>query len=62
MSKINNWLLNKQVEIEIRKMEAEDGQTMVEYGLVLVAVALGALAAYTFLGDNVSSFINGISF
>jgi|APSaa5957512535_1039671.scaffolds.fasta_scaffold232183_1 Flp pilus assembly pilin Flp len=62
ITKMNNWMLNKQAAIEVRKMEAEDGQTMVEYGLVLVAVAIAALAAYSFLGDNLTTLINSISF
>ncbi len=35
---------------------------MVEYGLVLVAVALVALVAYEALGARVTTFINGITF
>lgn len=62
ITKINNWMIEKQAALEVRKMEAEDGQTMVEYGLVLVAVAIAALAAYNVLGGNVSTFINSISF
>lgn len=61
MNKINNWMLSKQVELEVRKMEAEDGQTMVEYGLVLVAVALVAYVAFTTLGTNLSTFIGNIT-
>jgi Flp pilus assembly pilin Flp len=62
MNKINNWLLNKQVELEVRKMEAEDGQTMVEYGLVLVAVALVAYVAFTALGGRLTGMIGNITF
>ena len=35
---------------------------MVEYGLVLVAVALVALVAYNALGIRVSTFIDSINF
>ena len=61
MNKINNWLLNKQADLEVRKMEAEEGQTMVEYGLVLVAVALVAYVAFTALGSGLSTFIGNIT-
>jgi Flp pilus assembly pilin Flp len=59
MDKLNGYLLRKQAELEIAH---EEGQTMVEYGLVLVAVALVALVAYNALGSRVSSFINTINF
>lgn len=61
ITKINNWMLTKQVALEVRKTEAEDGQTMVEYGLVLVAVALAAFAAYGLLGDALVTFIGNIT-
>ncbi len=62
ITKINNWMIEKQVALEVRKMEAEDGQTMVEYGLVLVAVAVAAFAAYGLLGGKLTALINGINF
>jgi Flp pilus assembly pilin Flp len=62
ITKLNDWLLRKQADLVSVRTEREDGQTMVEYGLVLVAVALAALVAYELLGDRVSSFINTITF
>jgi Flp pilus assembly pilin Flp len=59
MDKINGSLLRKQAELEIAR---EEGQTMVEYGLVLVAVALVALVAYNALGTRVSTFVDTITF
>lgn len=59
MNKLNGFLLRKQAELEVAR---EEGQTMVEYGLVLVAVALVALVAYNALGTRVSSFIDTINF
>jgi len=59
IDKLNGYLLRKQAEFEVAR---EEGQTMVEYGLVLVAVALVALVAYNALGDRVSTFINTITF
>lgn len=59
INKLNGFLLRKQAELEIAR---EEGQTMVEYGLVLVAVALVALVAYNALGTRVSSFIDTINF
>ena len=62
ITKINNWMLEKQVAMDVRAMEAEDGQTMVEYGLVLVSVAIAALVAYKALGTRVTSFLGTITF
>ena len=59
MNKLNGYLIRKQAELELAR---EEGQTMVEYGLVLVAVALVALVAYNALGTRVSTFIDTINF
>lgn len=58
VSKLNKIVMRKQAELATR----EEGQTMVEYGLVLVAVALAALAAYSALGSRLVSFITNITF
>ena len=62
ITKINNWMLEKQVALDVRAMEAEEGQTMVEYGLVLVSVAIAALVAYQALGGKINTFLNSIAF
>ena len=59
MEKMQGYLLRKQAEFEVA---AEEGQTMVEYGMVLVAVALVAIVAYRALGTRVSAFIDTIVF
>ena len=59
IDKLNSSMLRKQAELEIAR---EEGQTMVEYGLVLVAVALVALVAYEALGARVSTFVSSITF
>lgn len=41
--------------------EDEVGQTMVEYGLVLVAVALATLGAYQAFGAGVASLVNNVT-
>ena len=62
ITKMNNWLIEKQVALEVRKMEAEEGQTMVEYGLVVVSVALIAVVGFKLLGGNVNALVKGITF
>lgn len=52
-------LLRKRAELEVAR---EEGQTMVEYGLVLVAVAVVALVAYNALGTRLSTFVDTITF
>ena len=59
IDKLNGYVLRKQAELSVAQ---DEGQTMVEYGLVLVAVALVALVAYEALGAGVTTFINGITF
>jgi Flp pilus assembly pilin Flp len=59
IDKLNVYLLSKQAELDVAR---DEGQTMVEYDLVLVAVALVALVAYNTLSDRVSTFVNGITF
>lgn len=43
------------------RWEREDGQTMVEYGFVLVTVALLALAAFQLFGGRVSDLVNTVT-
>ncbi len=42
------------------RWENDDGQTMVEYGFVMVAVALVAIAAYQAFGGRVGAMINTV--
>lgn len=39
----------------------EEGQSMVEYSLIVAAVALVCVAGYNALGKNVSDMVNKIS-
>jgi len=59
LEKLLGHLLRKQAEFEIAR---EEGQTMVEYGLVLVSIALVAIVAYNALGGRVSAYIDTINF
>jgi Flp pilus assembly pilin Flp len=62
ITKVNDWLLQKHADLVSMQADREEGQTMVEYGLVLVAVAIAALVAYKALGGRVGTFINNITF
>ena len=43
------------------RWEHESGQTMVEYGFVLVAVALVAIVAFQAFGGRVSAMVNTVN-
>ena len=58
IDKLNSFLLRKQAELEVAR---EEGQTMVEYGFVLVAVALVAITAYQAFGGRVSDLVNTVT-
>lgn len=40
----------------------EDGQGMVEYGLIIAAIAIAAIVAIWAFGDKIIAFFNGLSF
>lgn len=41
-------------------LKREEGQGMAEYGLILAVVALAAILAFTFLGEQIDALINGV--
>jgi Flp pilus assembly pilin Flp len=43
------------------RLERDDGQTMVEYGFVLVTIALVAITAYQLFGGRVSDLVNTVT-
>lgn len=53
MAQIWAWL--------IAKTRDEDGQALVEYGLILALVAIIAIAALTLLGGNVNNTLNSVA-
>ena len=50
MSKINNWMLSKVVAYKTRE---EEGQGLVEYGLIIALIAVVCITALTLLGTNI---------
>jgi Flp pilus assembly pilin Flp len=44
-----------------RGIEREDDQTMAEYALILVLVAVAAIAAFRLLGTNISAKVSNIA-
>jgi Flp pilus assembly pilin Flp len=43
------------------RVQAEDGQGLTEYALILLFIALVAVAALTFLGSDISSVLSQIA-
>ena len=42
-------------------LKREEGQTMAEYALILVLVAVAAIAAFRILGKHISDKVSGIA-
>ena len=60
MEKINTWML-AQFVAAMSKLEAEEGQGMVEYALILFLVSIVAIAALTLIGTNVDGVYDQIA-
>ena len=54
--KLTNWATKS-----FARVQAEEGQALVEYGLILALVAVVCSAALTALGVNVAAQINAIA-
>ena len=48
--------------IESLMVREDDGQGLVEYGLIIAFVAVACVVALTALGTSISSLLGGISF
>jgi len=46
---------------EVQKQRALEGQSLVEYGLILALVALVVIVALTTLGGNIRDLLNNIA-
>jgi pilus assembly protein Flp/PilA len=57
---MNTFILALQAWMETRRAD-ERGATMVEYGLIVTAIAIVVLAGALTLGSSVSSLFNSIS-
>lgn len=52
---------NRDTDSRLSRLDHDAGQTMVEYGFVLVAVALVAIAAFQAFGGRVSALVDTIA-
>lgn len=58
MSKLRNWTLRKYVAYQAND---EEGQGLVEYGLILALIAVVCVTALTALGTNISTLLGGLN-
>jgi pilus assembly protein Flp/PilA len=56
MSKIKNWAIEK-----IAKHQAEEGQGLAEYGLILALIAVACIVALTALGGGIATTLGSIT-
>jgi len=61
MSKIRNWAVEKYVAAKVRQAEAEEGQGLAEYGLILALVAIACIIALGVLGDDIAAKLGEVS-
>jgi pilus assembly protein Flp/PilA len=57
--RIHNWF-NRMVARAVGATQREEGQTMVEYGLIITLVALAVVVAITALGTQLGAVFNKI--
>ena len=58
MSKLDNWMLRKVVAYKARE---EEGQGLVEYGLIIALIAVVCIGALTALGTGISGKLASVT-
>ena len=51
----------KKIKNACRKMKSEEGQAMVEYGLIIALVAIAVIAALIILGPKIAGLFTNVS-
>jgi pilus assembly protein Flp/PilA len=60
MERITLWTAGLYMRLQ-NGLKREEGQTMAEYALILVLVAVAAIAAFRLLGTNISAKVSKIA-
>ena len=60
MDRINFWTAGLYLRLH-NGLRRQEGQTMAEYALILVLVAVAAIAAFRLLGTNISKKVSKIA-
>ena len=53
-------MINPANHAPVPEQEQPNGQTMTEYALILAAVAIVAVVAYTLLGTTITTLLNNV--
>lgn len=63
MKLLNDFLLSLVVRSEdlIASREDEEGQTLIEYGLIIALISIVAIVALTLVGGNISNIFNSVA-
>ncbi len=54
-------LIESYIDHVVTRMRGEEGQTFVEYALLVVVIALVAVLGATFLGNSISSLFSSVA-
>jgi Flp pilus assembly pilin Flp len=49
------------VRLQLAKLQAEEGQALIEYALIVSLISVIAIAALTLTGKSISGILNSIS-
>ncbi len=60
MEQLNTWVLEQYAALASR-VEGEEGQTLVEYGLLLALIAVVCVGAITAMGTSVSGMLTALA-
>jgi pilus assembly protein Flp/PilA len=60
MERITLWTAGLYLRLQ-KGIRRDEGQTMAEYALILVLVAVAAIAAFRLLGGNINSKVSSIA-
>jgi len=60
MERISLWTAGLYLRLQ-NGIKREEGQTMAEYALILVLVAVAAIGAFKLLGTNINSKVSNIA-
>ncbi len=60
MERFNAWVLEQYAALASR-VEGEEGQTLVEYGLLLALIAVVCVGAITAMGTSVSGMLTALA-
>jgi pilus assembly protein Flp/PilA len=60
MERITLWTAELYMRAQ-KGLKREEGQTMAEYALILVLVAVAAIAAFRLLGTNINAKVSNIA-